>query len=985
MLAQDSYKYQFGKLDQDDRYYFIVDILEGLKSKTALIWDISSADRSLHSVPLENINILLPPSEGKDNSFQKIIVNELFKSGVFKSSIFHCDTIFKPYQFRPLLKFEKNNQNRLLIADETGLGKTIEAGYILINEMSKRPINKVVILCPSGLRYKWKGEIWKRFGIRFEIIRGSRLINALGSKRSFYYIVSFDGLSSEKIRELENTSYENKIDFLIIDEIHNMIGRGGDTIRRRFGLYMSMLSQGVVGLTATPVHLEMMDLKRILDIVFPGLKSNITFEREMIINEKINQIYQLLSRSILDQDNHIKHHKIILDLKKELEIFDPSNKVFFLNFLNSLNKSELNDAFIRDEFRKKIIKFNTLNDIMTRSRKIEVGEDRKRIVKNHNIVLNGDIQKAYQNGMMVEISEKSLFNELNDFMGKSFYHVHKRQLSSCFPAMADLMRIGMQGFNVWIDGDKRDVEITFDEESKSKSEELANKYNLITHDTKWDDLKETLKEMKNNPEISKVIIFTEWIPTINYLRERARVLGIKAYIISGEDNDYQRAKITNEFQKHEGFTVLFASDVMSEGIDLQSANCIINYDLPYNPQKIEQRIGRVDRIGQESDKIYIHNYLVEGSTDQIVYEKLYSRIGIFEKTVGGIPNLLNEEKFEEGVIDEDKIIRVISENKIREDILESGSLSILDHIADDGIRQSRKQNLGHPISMRWIALQRCIDLLLGNKLERNILENEVLILSHIDMNDIKLLTSLVDIKDRNDLKYDLLQNIDQKGQLALTCNKDTVGLFLPYHHPLMMKAIEVSFNSFFTTKYRNSAENLFFDLEFLENNQFNDLLFLAFIENVFDGLSFKDKKYVWLGYDDEGNMRELPENTLHILFRMCEAGKCDIDQSDLKMISPLLRNYLDDAHLEEAKFIEQDILYERNKIKIKIDLLNIKLNNLNENNDNNNDNHGINGKIEEIIEEINLLLIREVKLDEGEIIYVKRPYIKRLGALFNVK
>ena len=203
MLAQDPCKYQFGKLDQDDRCYFIVDILEGLRSKTALLWDVSSAESSFKSVPLEEINIVIPPSKGRLNSFQKIVVNELFNSGVFKSSIFHCDTIFKPYQFRPLLKFEQNNQNRLLIADETGLGKTIEAGYILINEMSKRPINKVVILCPSGLRYKWKGELWKRFGIRFEIVRGRRLVNALSSKRSFYYIVSFDGLNSDMIRELE--------------------------------------------------------------------------------------------------------------------------------------------------------------------------------------------------------------------------------------------------------------------------------------------------------------------------------------------------------------------------------------------------------------------------------------------------------------------------------------------------------------------------------------------------------------------------------------------------------------------------------------------------------------------------------------------------------------------------------------------------------------------------------------------------------------
>lgn len=140
---------------------------------------------------------------------------------------FQCNTIFKAYQFRPLLKYLVNNSRRLLIADETGLGKTIETGYILANELCNGSLQRVVILCPANLQHKWQGELWHRFGLRFDVVTGRTFLSSLLDKRrKFQFIASIDCLRSIGKSGMAKISSDNGIDLLIIDEIHHMIGRG---------------------------------------------------------------------------------------------------------------------------------------------------------------------------------------------------------------------------------------------------------------------------------------------------------------------------------------------------------------------------------------------------------------------------------------------------------------------------------------------------------------------------------------------------------------------------------------------------------------------------------------------------------------------------------------------------------------------------------------------------------------------------------------
>ena len=214
---------------------------------------------------------------------------------------------------------------RILIADETGLGKTIEATYILIHEMTVSPMNRVLILCPSSLIYKWKWELWRRFGLRFDIIRGKQLFKRLTDKKArFNCIASIDSIRSIGEQGLFELSLAGELDLLVIDEIHHMIGRGGDILRRRLGMSLSLLSRSVVGLTATPVHLEMNDLKRIIDVIRPGAITNQEFDVAIWVSSHLNSLNKLLSKhDWTDSDsvtfqNELKHFYSELNSKKHL-------------------------------------------------------------------------------------------------------------------------------------------------------------------------------------------------------------------------------------------------------------------------------------------------------------------------------------------------------------------------------------------------------------------------------------------------------------------------------------------------------------------------------------------------------------------------------------------------------------------------------------------------------------------------------------------
>ena len=233
------------------------------------------------------------------------------------------------------------------------------------------------------------------------------------------------------------------------------------------------------------------------------------------------------------------------------------------------------------------------------------------------------------------------------------------QLSSCIEGMKGLLEQGMDGFNTWKKGNEEISELEWylmdtDERAAWKknriklshqgireTEGVLDKFNDTWKGKKWNTLINLIESLSNSNECRKIIIFTRWIPSMDFFIDRKDDLGdVSAFYATGSMRNDQREEEMDRFQQYDGFAVLFANDVVSEGIDLHDADCIINYDLTLNPQRIEQRIGRIDRIGQKSNRIFIYNLIVKGSKDESIFNRILDPIEAFEQSLGPIADII---------------------------------------------------------------------------------------------------------------------------------------------------------------------------------------------------------------------------------------------------------------------------------------------------------------------------------------------------------
>lgn len=882
-------KFSIVKISGQEGTYFVTNIIDNLLDKEAELKPIASSADKLQYFSTKLLETAPFPFRAPQDYFTSLVIQGLKANiGSFQSA-FYCNTIFKHYQLRPLLKFMSNPDGRLLIADEVGLGKTIEAGYIILNEVCRRNISRIVVLCPASLQYKWQEELWNRFGLRFDIVSGKILSQSiLNKKKRFYFIASIDCVRS--ITDLDLSRFcDCQLDMLVIDEIHHLIGRNGDILRRKMGIALSLISNSVIGLTATPIQLEMADLKRILDIIRPGQFLDMDFEGSVQKNTLLNKLYKLLGKFPWTKKEEAN---FILELKQGLKDLEQKNRHALLElkpFLEDLVHQlpeVLDNAQQQYKIRSLLKEHNTFTNLITRTKRIEVGEERKRTIQNKTLSLNNSFQEANQNGVNIKVSEKSLFNEIDNFIKESFSMVHRRQLYSCLPAMIDLMRSGMKGFNVWTDSGLENVEVKLNEKERQRSEKLADKFGLLRKDSKWEELKKTIRELEENGLARKIIVFTQWIPTIEFFRSRKQYLECPSFVVSGHDKEHTKEKQLEQFLSNDGFCVLFSSDVMSEGLDLQTADCIINYDFPTNPQKIEQRIGRIDRIGQKSDKITIVNLFLDEPLDQHIKDVLVDRIRIFETGLGEIPSIIQEKVEKDQTIDEQEIIRLYNENQTRNKLLNSDLFISLDDELDQVSVMERKGNQ-EVYNLRWMALERLLFLILGERafVNKVKIEKNALKLSNFESNDVEALCKTVTIKHRMNLNETIQCALDSPGK-QITFKKENFGLFLPYYHPLMQSALAISHKSFFDKASKETIKPLYLKVTKDSKKIIWSYNLLILVEFSYEGYYLTETQWVWFSINNKEHAIEVvKEPLLEKLYDVVSDEKIGLEKSDGKIES----------------------------------------------------------------------------------------------------
>jgi ATP-dependent helicase HepA len=223
----------------------------------------------------------------------------------------------------------------------------------------------------------------------------------------------------------------------------------------------------------------------------------------------------------------------------------------------------------------------------------------------------------------------------------------ERMAASCLAATREVFEEAARArAAAWLEVDHSafDLEASDTEPTVVAIEELvALSREIGEADAKFDLFERTLQQVLSESTESKALVFSFFRRTLRYLHRRLRKLGYNVGVIHGEIPIPERQRIIDQFRADREMRVLLSSEVGAEGLDFEFCDVLVNYDLPWNPMQLEQRIGRLDRFGQEHDRIRIYNFCIQNTVETRIFQRLYDRIAIFQQSIGDLEAILGEE------------------------------------------------------------------------------------------------------------------------------------------------------------------------------------------------------------------------------------------------------------------------------------------------------------------------------------------------------
>ena len=568
------------------------------------------------------------------------------------------NTDFYAYQFKPVVKILESPSNGILIADEVGLGKTIEAGLIWTELRSRFDMRRLLVVCPAALREKWRRELENKVGVSAQICDAEEALQILQDEnarsRGFAIVASFQGLrpprhwSDEQntlttaklarfLRSMENE--ERLIDLLVIDEAHHL--RNPETLTNELGQLCRNVSEYTVLLTATPVHNKSQDLFSLLWLLDPD-----TFTRQddfaqiLQANEPLVRARDLVLGGALDPN---KLRRLLLQAREHPLL--RSNRQLSMINTTLPDSNQLERHEVRSELAYRLEKVNLLAHVVTRTRKRDVNE--WRVVRDPiaEFVDPAPVEVKFYDLVSRVVIEYALQRAANE---RFLLAQPQRQMSS---SMAAALRSWQNKLVELEDteatGEPRDQERKNElgplvTEIVRRSQSYVDLNRLIHADSKYARLRSILKKFFRDYPDEKVVLFSAFHATLDYLAERLELDGISCIRLKGSQRETKDETIST-FSRPDGPRVLLSSEVGAEGVDLQFSRVVINYDLPWNPMRVEQRIGRIDRLGQKAGKILIWNILYSNTIDALIYDRLYDKLDLCRTALGDFEAILGDE------------------------------------------------------------------------------------------------------------------------------------------------------------------------------------------------------------------------------------------------------------------------------------------------------------------------------------------------------
>lgn len=576
---------------------------------------------------------------------------------------------FVPYQFRPALKMIKSDSPRLLVADDVGVGKTIEAGLILKELEARDSINSVLIICPRPLvaERKWELEM-KRFDENFTQMDGRAFAEAISEthrdgawpERHNKTIIPYSLFGEDSIMGTQSTSSRRKknlglteldpvphFDLVIVDEAHNI--RNANTWMYRGVEIFCRNADAVVFLTATPLQNSNDDLYTLLNLLRPDVViDKDTFRTMAEPNAYINNLLRIIRNQEEGWQEAGKEeisHILNTTWGRSVIQHNPD----FGQIYDFLEK----ESVTRDEKVEMISKVEALHSFHA-----IINRTRRKDIEDFCIRRNLTVKVPYTS------VQRNLYDALMEFEATSLGMLHgsqsvrfmmctiMRQAASCIYGLQPFMKdiIARRMAQIQNDGElyEYDVELNSDEENALF--ELQDEIAMLTEklpeeDPKFEKMYEIICE-KQKEDNNRVIIFSSFRHTLAYVRRKLEKRGIRVAQVDGSVPDAERYALRQRFMvsrdTEDAIDVLLFSEVGCEGLDYQFCDTIINYDLPWNPMRIEQRIGRIDRRGQKSDTVRIYNMITEDTIDATIYDRCLNKIGVFESSIGDCSEILGD-------------------------------------------------------------------------------------------------------------------------------------------------------------------------------------------------------------------------------------------------------------------------------------------------------------------------------------------------------
>ena len=547
------------------------------------------------------------------------------------------------HQFLPVKKMLESPDQRLLIADEVGTGKTIEAGLIWaeLESRATHGLENVWIICPKSLVGKWQDEMLQRFDFRLEPLTSQGLRQALVSldrdgvlpPRFAKSVVNLELIRAEDhVARLGETSIA--WDFVIFDEAHHL--RNPETLSHSLARLVCERSKAAVFLTATPLQTSLVDIVHLIEALGVDVAEDPALLEEQIRwDMELNDWIRLLRHQPPGWRQHLQR---LLD---RLEVIGGRGRPGWKRFRQLVATADLHDRGQRSVVVEAARDLQVLSPYMTRTLRSDVDEDRPTREAITRIVRFSLDEKAFYDEVYAVCLERAAAKG----MPPGFVtQMPERRTASCVPAVAsEILRYANED-------EDEEHKARFSPDEIEALEPFARAA-LMSEDQKLEALGEILEYAFGDLETDRVMIFSTFRGTLHYLEEKLRERGYSLELMYGptpaRDEDCRRGqksreRIGTEFRRGE-FQILLASEVAGEGLDFEHCHVVINYDLPWNPMRVEQRIGRCDRIGQRSDKVHVGSLASFGTIEQRILSRLYERLHIFERALGELEVILGEE------------------------------------------------------------------------------------------------------------------------------------------------------------------------------------------------------------------------------------------------------------------------------------------------------------------------------------------------------